>query len=273
VRGDRLQVGARQLDREVEVAPVADVDDAARPLGARQEARGVLDRVHGGREADALRAARGERVEPRERERQVAPALVAHEGVHLVDDDRAHVAQQLARPGGRQHQVEGFRRRDEHVRRPAHHRGAVGRGRVAGAQRRADLRRGEAELASGLADALERGLEVLLHVAAQGLERRDVDDLDALGGMPAVRAVHERVEGGEEGRERLARPGGCGDERVAPGEDLGPPALLRLRRRHERALEPGSDRRMKRRGECHEPGPGDEDRSSIQGQRSARFAT
>ena len=63
---DGLQLAVRQLDREVEAAAVAEVDDAARrpavgpaaPLaGPDQEARDRLDRPLGGGEPDALRAA------------------------------------------------------------------------------------------------------------------------------------------------------------------------------------------------------------------------
>src|SRR5262245_64866169 len=59
-----LQLAVRQLDRQVEIAAVAEVDDAARRLAlgpraalarADQEARDRLDRPLGGREPDALR--------------------------------------------------------------------------------------------------------------------------------------------------------------------------------------------------------------------------
>ena len=59
-----------------------------------EEPRGLLDGVHGGREADPLRPRLGDRVESGEREREVAAALVAHQGVELVDDDRAHPAKE-----------------------------------------------------------------------------------------------------------------------------------------------------------------------------------
>ena len=69
-------------------AAVADVDDRARPPRAHEEPRDVLGRLLRGRQADALRPAR-EAVEPFEGEGEVAPALVAEHGVHLVHDHRA----------------------------------------------------------------------------------------------------------------------------------------------------------------------------------------
>ncbi len=101
VRRHGLEIRARHLDREIEVAPVPDVDDGARASLADEKACGLVDRVHRGREADALRPRVGDRVEPRERQGEVAAALVAHQGVHLVDDDRADAAQEqrgCARP-------------------------------------------------------------------------------------------------------------------------------------------------------------------------------
>ena len=115
--------------------------------------------------------------------------------------------------------------------------------RIAGAGRPRSERR--------VADAGERGGQVLLDVAAEGLEGRDVDDVDPLAEVSRPRAVDQRVERGQEGGQRLARSGGRGDERVAPGQDLHPAALLRLRGRVEGALEPRADGRMKREGKGH----------------------
>ena len=51
------------------------------------------------------------------REREVAAALVAEEGVDLVDDDGLDGAEDLAAALGGEHEVEGLRRGDEDVRR------------------------------------------------------------------------------------------------------------------------------------------------------------
>ena len=97
---DGLELGGGQLDRHIEVAGVAAVDDHRRRavvVHAREQARHQVERPLGGREADALEttaALAHQRVQPLEAQRQVAAPLVAGQRVHLVDDHRAHAAQQ-----------------------------------------------------------------------------------------------------------------------------------------------------------------------------------
>ena len=57
-------------------------------LGADQKPGDVVDRPLRGRQADPHRRPRAQRFEPFERQRQVGAALVAHQGVNLVDDHR-----------------------------------------------------------------------------------------------------------------------------------------------------------------------------------------
>ncbi len=110
-------------------------------------------------------------------QREVAAALVAGEGVDLVDDDGADVAQRRAAALGGEHQVERLGRGDQDVGRAFHDRRAVGLRRVAGADGGADLGQVEAELRGDLADLGERRFEVALDVVAERLEGRHVDDL------------------------------------------------------------------------------------------------
>lgn len=84
----------------------------------------------------------------------------------------------------------------------------------------------------------ERGVEVLLHVTAQRLERRDVHDLDAVPELSGFRAPSEGIDAREERRQRFAGPRRRSDQRIVSGDDLRPTARLRARRRLERALEP-----------------------------------
>ena len=115
VRGDGLERGLRQLDRQVERAAMPEVDDAARrgavgavrpsPAPTRRRAMVSMGRWVAERPMRCGRAL-AERVQPLERQRQVRAALVARHGVDLVDDHRAHAAQALAAlrrpsPGGR----------------------------------------------------------------------------------------------------------------------------------------------------------------------------
>ncbi len=88
----------RQLQRQVALLGVADVDDRAvgyavdRRAGADQEARHLVDRLLRGRQADAHQRAgcRAQRLQPLQRQRQVAAALARGDGVDLVDDHGAH---------------------------------------------------------------------------------------------------------------------------------------------------------------------------------------
>ena len=95
VRGDRRELVPRDLDAEVEGAAAPGLHDGAAgppgavgPLGADEEARHLLDRVHRRGEANPLGPAARERLEPLEREREVRAALVAGDRVDLVHDHR-----------------------------------------------------------------------------------------------------------------------------------------------------------------------------------------
>ena len=98
VRGHRLELGVGQLDGHVEVPAVPAVDDRrGRSVGgdAAQEPGHHLERPLGGRQPDALEPAAGRLDHPGqalEAERQVRAPLVPGQGVHLVDDHRAHPA-------------------------------------------------------------------------------------------------------------------------------------------------------------------------------------
>ncbi len=76
----RPRAARRQLDGQIESAPVSEVDDVAHGgavgaapalAGADQEPRDGVDGPLGGGEPDALRALGAQRVEPLERQRQM----------------------------------------------------------------------------------------------------------------------------------------------------------------------------------------------------------
>ena len=77
-----------------------------------------------------------QRFEPFEREREVRAALVARDGVDLVDDHRLDGAQRGAAARARDQQVQRLRRRDDEARRLAHHARPLRARRVAGADAR-----------------------------------------------------------------------------------------------------------------------------------------
>ena len=192
---DGLELGGRELDRHVEVAGVAAVDDHRRRavvVHARQQARHQVERPLRGREADALEATAAlghQRVQPLEAERQVAAPLVAGQRVHLVDDHRAHAPQQRPRRGRGQEQVERLGRGDEQVGRLLLHGGPLGRRRVPGADGDAQPRVGVAEPGRLLPDFGQGDVQVLVHVDGERPQRRDVEDLGRPpGGRPASAA-------------------------------------------------------------------------------------
>ena len=97
----------------------------------------------------------------------------------------------------------------------------------------------------GGADAGERRFEVAPDVVRQRLERRDVDDLGFVLEPVRERLAHQRVDRGEEGRERLAGSGGRRDQHMPAGLEGRPGLRLRRRRRGEAVVEPVGDGRMK----------------------------
>ena len=136
---DGLELGRGELDGDIEVAGVAAVDDHRRRalrMHAGEQAGHQVERALGGRQADALKTAAAlghQRVEALQAQREVAAPLVAGERVHLVDDDRAHAAQQGARRRRGEQEVERLGRGDEEVGRLFPHGDALGGRGVAGA--------------------------------------------------------------------------------------------------------------------------------------------
>ena len=244
-------------------------------LCAAEEPRHLVDRAHGRAEADALHGGLGpgcasQLVEPLEADREMGAALGRGDRVHLVDDDRVHVAQGVAGPA-REHEVQRFGRGDEDVRRIHDQPATVRRGRVARAHAHRHGGCRDPEPTGGLADADERRAEVALHIDAEGLERRDVEDPGASGALgvllrrrallrgargslvsggafvsgrsfgrstPGGALAEHPVDRPEEGRQRLARPGRRDDERMPPARDRLPRPRLRRGGCGERPAEP-----------------------------------
>ncbi len=123
-----------------------------------------FDRILRSREADALQAVAAQCREPLQRKSEMSAALVRRDSVDFVDDHRTSVSQHRA-PGFRAEQnVKRFRRRHQDVRRAAAHPVALGRGRVARSDPRANLDVGKPAPAQLLADPGQRRLEVAMDV-------------------------------------------------------------------------------------------------------------
>ena len=231
-------------------APV--VGDDGDGAGSAEEAGDLLARGDGRGQADALGRPFEEVVEALQGQRQVGAALGGGEGVDLIDDDGLDGAQRPPHGGG-EHEVEGFRRRDEDVRRAGAQTTALGGGSIARAHAHAHRNDRCSELRGGLGDPGQRTSQVPLDVDAQGLERGYVQHphtAAAVAGRAPVpgRAAtgrwvpDEPIDGGQEGGQRLARTGGRDDQRVLATVDGRPGALL--------------DRRRAVREDGAEPGPG-----------------
>ena len=252
VRG-RRHVGVRAgvghvLDRhddlEVHLLGDARVDDLALAARADEEVGDPLQRALRRREADPLkrllaalavvRLDRDVAFEPLQRQRHVRAALGRGDGMDLVDDQRLDVGEDLARPRGH-HQVQRLGRGDQDVGRVAQHRLAILLRGVAGAQPDRDVG----------PDPGQGRPQVAFDVVGEGLERRDVDELD-----PAAEPLglaRQAVDPPEERGQGLAGAGWRADQRVGAGGDRRPARRLGGRRPLEGALEPGAGPLAERR--------------------------
>ena len=252
----RRQRRGRQFQSQIALLGVADVDDGAvghpgagaaavdradaiaaqrRPLrqirsgrvhipGADQEARHLLHRLLRGRQADTHQRAAAQRLQPLQRQRQVAAALVVGQGVDLVHDHAAHRAQHRPARGRTEQHVQRFGRGHQNMRRLAAQPGALGLRRVASAHHRADLHFRQTQLGQRRADPGQRRLQVQGDVVGQRLQRRNVDHPGLVRQCPAVGQplAHQRVDRGQEGGQGLARAGRRGHQGVAAGHDRRP---------------------------------------------------
>jgi hypothetical protein len=176
----------------------------------------------------------------------VGAALVAGDGVDLVDDHRLGGAQSLATARAGHKEIERLRCGDHEAGRPADHRRALRARGVARAHGDADLGGVEAELGRDVGDLGEGPLEVLADIDGQCLQRRDVDDTRPVRDVEtAVVVAVQPVDRDQERGERLARAGRRRDQRVGARRDVRPALGLRLGRTvGEAAPEPLGHGRM-----------------------------
>ena len=174
-------------------------------------------------------------------------ALVAHERVDFVDDDRADGAQDRAALLRGEHQVERFGRGDQDVRRALDDHPARRLWRVAGAHDGADARHRRAPCVSAafgplpreLGHFAQRLLEVALNVVGERLERGDVEDARLVGQLALLLAeAHELVDPGQKRRQRLAGAGRRGEQHIAPRANRRPAGKLGVGGRLKARAEP-----------------------------------
>ena len=203
--GDGFELAVGKLEREVEVALMAGVDDGRQGPVADEEGGDALDRPLGRGEPDPARSPVADRFEALERHREVSAALVAGDGVDLVDDDGLDGLEPLAALGARDEEVQRFGGGDDEVRWLAQHRGALRAGGVTGADRHPQIGRCVAQLGGDVGDLGQGTVEVLGDVDREGLERGHVDHLSgALDGVAGVVAPVQPVDADEEPGERLS---------------------------------------------------------------------
>src|SRR5215216_4163553 len=110
----------RHYHLEVELLRPAGVNELDRP-SAGDELPDLLQRPLGRRQPDPLEGLARQALEPLDGQREMRPPLRPRDGMNLVEDQRAHPGQRLARARG-EHEEERLRRRDQQVRRIAQHR-------------------------------------------------------------------------------------------------------------------------------------------------------
>ena len=171
-------------------------------------------------------------------------ALVARDGVELVEDQGPRPTERLPATLRRQQDVEGLGCRNQDVRRPLDHRLALALGRVTRPDGRPNLRHRTTGRVCDGSNCGHRVRKVSFDVVGEGLEWRDVDDLRLVGQAAVQALTDEAVDACEECRECLARAGRCCDQRVSLLGDRGPALGLRRGRLFEAVQEPVTDKRM-----------------------------
>ena len=249
----------RQFHGQFHVAPAAGVHDhAVRCTRVRSAVIRIFDVFVAHHETGHFRqgALRGRKpdagyrlfrqlAQPLYRQHQVGAPLVVGDGVDLVEDQGIDVLESPAPAVRGKQDVQGLGRGDEDVRRALGHSLPLRRRGVAGAHGRRYLRKRRTQLLGQRADLRQGNSQVLLDVVGEGFQRRYVDDLGGLGQTLVNPLAHQLVNAGQEGGQRLARPGRRGDQGVASLGNGRPPGGLCLRRRVKPAPEPLLDDGMK----------------------------
>ena len=118
------------------------------------------------------------------------------------------------------------------------------RRRVASAHRGAHVHVAAFAFQQRCADARQRFLQVFVNIVAESLERRHVKHPRLIFELSGEALTEQIIQRREKSRQRLARSGRCGNERVGAGLNSRPAALLRLGGRSELVFEPPRHRGM-----------------------------
>ena len=171
--------------------------------------------------------------------------LVVDHGVDFVDNHGACGPQHLPAFFRGEQNEQRLGRRDQDVRRPDQHLLPLRGQRVAGAQRRADRRQKYASLVGKGRDLGERGVQVLLHIVAEGFERRDINHLHPVGKRSRTGGADQVVDTQQKRGESFPRPGGGGDQDIVSRTNLRPAEGLWFGRLREAARKPVGNKGVK----------------------------
>src|SRR5919109_3860390 len=129
----------------------------------------------------------------------MGPTLISGDGMDLIHNHRLGAGERLTTSFGGEQNIERLRRGDQDMRWPAYHRLPFASGGIAGTHRGANLWQLQSCLCGSLHDLAERLLQVFLDVVAEGLEGRDIDDMDAVGKGTCDTKAHQAIDRPEKG--------------------------------------------------------------------------
>src|SRR5512141_844793 len=148
--------------------------------------------------------------------------------VDFVDDHCACCAEHSPPAHARQHDVERLGRRDENVRRLSEHARTSRRRRVSCSYTNPDFGKRLPGFLEAASELCEWSLEIALDVIVKGLQRRDVEKMDAVGKRRLHPFDYQRVELPKKCSECLSCACGSKNQRVAAARNRRPAHSLWL---------------------------------------------
>ena len=136
--------------------------------------------------------------------------------MNFIDDHAAHRLEHIAAGFRGQQDEQRFRGGHEYVRRTALHERTFRLRGIAGTHLRTNRHIRIAVFEQGVANAVQRQLEVLMNIIGKSFQRRDVKHPDLIRERKLQTLVHELVDRCQECGQRLAGTGGRRDQRISP---------------------------------------------------------
>ncbi len=137
-------------------------------------------------------------------QREMRAAPVVHDGVNLIQDQRARRAQHPPARFGSEQQIQRLWRRNEDVRRLFNQRLPLRGSRIASAHFGAHIDLPSVSLAHERANSSKRLLKIFADIVAQRLERRHINHLRFMRQISVGAFAEKRIERSKERRQRFA---------------------------------------------------------------------